>query len=148
MKELLGRITSQVTGNADVWQLYSELYKDGESQEEKDKFLQFLVKANGVSVQTPGWEKSEEKIQNVIRIALELSQAYHDIVQGQEQTTRSIQLLSSSKLNLKSLITKLKKNANSQISEEMDKCFSESLSQLEAELDRTINAIDILKTNQ
>ena len=38
------------------------------------KFLQFLVKANGVNVQTPGWEKSQEKIENVVRIALELSQ--------------------------------------------------------------------------
>jgi hypothetical protein len=34
--------------------------------------------------------------------------AYHDIAQEQEQTARSIQLLSSSKLNLRGLITKLK----------------------------------------
>jgi hypothetical protein len=36
--------------------------------------LKFLVKANGVSVQSPGWEKSPEKIENLVRITLELSQ--------------------------------------------------------------------------
>ncbi|CAB4020734.1 tetratricopeptide repeat 27, partial [Paramuricea clavata] len=146
VKELMGRITSQITGNAEVWKLYSDFYKDGQSEEEKDKFLQFLVKANGVNIQSPGWEKSQEKIENVVKITIELAQAYLDNAQRQEQTTRAIQLLSSSKLNLRGLITKLKKNADCQITEEMDKCFSESLSKLEAELVRTVNAIDILKS--
>ena len=38
------------------------------------QFLQFLVKANGVNIQSPGWEKSQEKIENVVKITLELSQ--------------------------------------------------------------------------
>ena len=88
-------LPTQVTSNAGVWKLYSDLYKDGESEEEKDKvyfflavllfvivkllyfvfvkFLQFLVKANGVNIQSPGWEKTQEKIENVVKITLELS---------------------------------------------------------------------------
>ncbi len=38
------------------------------------QFLQFLVKSNGVNIQSPGWEKSQEKIENVVKITLELSQ--------------------------------------------------------------------------
>ncbi|XP_028396101.1 tetratricopeptide repeat protein 27-like [Dendronephthya gigantea] len=146
VKELLGRITSQVTGNGDVWKLYSDLYKDGESEEEKDKFLQFLVKANGVNIQNPGWEKSEEKIEKVVQITLELSKAYHDIAQHQEQTTRAIQLLSSSKLNLRGVISRLKKNESFEISEGREKVLSTALSKLEEELEKTMNAIDDLKS--
>jgi hypothetical protein len=38
----------KVTGNADVWKLYSELYKDGESEEEKDKVVNILTCRNPV----------------------------------------------------------------------------------------------------
>lgn len=38
------------------------------------QFLQFLVKANGVNIQSPGWEKSQENIENVVKIAIELAQ--------------------------------------------------------------------------
>jgi hypothetical protein len=38
----------KVTGNADVWKLYSDLYKDGESEEEKDKVVNILTCRNPV----------------------------------------------------------------------------------------------------
>ena len=33
----------QITGNAEVWKLYSDFYKDGQSEEEKDKVVLLMI---------------------------------------------------------------------------------------------------------
>ncbi|XP_046848936.1 tetratricopeptide repeat protein 27-like isoform X2 [Xenia sp. Carnegie-2017] len=144
VRELFGRITSQCTGNAQVWKLYSDLYKNGQTAEEKQKFLQFLVKANGVNIQSPGWEKSQESIENVVQTSLELSRAYREAVKGEKENRKAIQLLSSSKLNLKGLVVKFK-NAGFQLSGEVENCINESISKLQKELETTVSAIEDLK---
>ncbi|XP_068747496.1 tetratricopeptide repeat protein 27-like [Montipora capricornis] len=71
--KLMGRLTSQVTNNSEVWKLYSDLCWKEKSQEDREKALHFLVKAHRTRTQSSGWENDISQFKEVIALTLHLS---------------------------------------------------------------------------
>ncbi len=74
--KLFGRLTSRITTDGQLWQLYAELAAaapDNESSEENSKDLkvcQMLQKATAALSQQRGWEKDEgSRCKEVIEVA-------------------------------------------------------------------------------
>ncbi|KAL9953055.1 hypothetical protein ACROYT_G040407 [Oculina patagonica] len=146
MLKLMGRLTSQVTNNSEVWKLYSDLYWNGESQEDKEKALNFLVKAHRTRTQAPGWENDVSQFKAVIELTLHLSQVYTEVSQCKENKSEAVQLLSSAKLTLKQLITRAKKQHTDSVTGNIQAELSQSLIDLEDSLQRTVDLILNLKS--
>uniref|UniRef100_A0A8C7PWE7 Tetratricopeptide repeat protein 27 n=1 Tax=Oncorhynchus mykiss TaxID=8022 RepID=A0A8C7PWE7_ONCMY len=75
VQELLGRVTSRHSTDAEIWRHYALLYGDGHSTrpEDNEKALQFLSKAHRCEVQVSGWEKDTGAFKEVIRRAIDLA---------------------------------------------------------------------------
>ncbi|KAL4641124.1 tetratricopeptide repeat protein 27 isoform X1 [Arapaima gigas] len=110
VQELLGRVTSRMTADAAIWRIYARLYGDGHSQkpEDNEKALQFLAKAHRCNTQTSGWEKDPESFRDVIRKAIELAKLSMSCSRTKSNPQEALQMLSSARLNLRSLTTKAK----------------------------------------
>jgi len=144
--KLLGRLTSQVTSNSEVWKLYSDLCWNDESQEDKEKALHFLIKAHRTRTQTPGWENDVSQFKEVIELTLHLSDVYMQVSQGKETKTESVQLLSSAKLILKQLITRGKKLYTDSLTGNVQPELSQPVTELETRLQRTTDLISSVKS--
>ena len=60
-------MTSQTTGNAEVWELYAHLCGDGvgTDSEENNKAVQLLHRAMRTTMQAAGWEKDDKNIEKL-----------------------------------------------------------------------------------
>uniref|UniRef100_A0A3B3CKC1 Tetratricopeptide repeat protein 27 n=1 Tax=Oryzias melastigma TaxID=30732 RepID=A0A3B3CKC1_ORYME len=76
LKELLGRVSSRHSSDAEIWQQYALLYGDGcsDSPEDNDKALQFLTKAHRCELQAGSWEKDPTLFREVIKRAVHMGQ--------------------------------------------------------------------------
>ncbi|KAJ7360146.1 Tetratricopeptide repeat domain 27, partial [Desmophyllum pertusum] len=144
--ELMGRLTSQVTNNSEVWKLYSDLCWNGESQHDKEKALNFLVKAHRTRTQAPGWENDVSQFKAVTELTLHLSQVYMEVSQCKENKSEAVQLLSSAKLILKQLITRAKKHHTDSLTGNIQAELSQSVIDMEASVQRTVHFISSLKS--
>lgn len=108
LKELLGRVTSRHSGDAETWRLYAQLYGGGRSseQEDNDKALHFLSKAHRCEVQAPGWDKEPALFKEVIRRAVHMGEVAMDCSEKKTNATDALQTLSSARLSLRSLAAK------------------------------------------
>ncbi|XP_063730293.1 tetratricopeptide repeat protein 27 [Eleginops maclovinus] len=114
LKELLGRVSARHSSDSDVWQQYAVLYGDGHSsnQEDNEKALQFMSKAFRCKVQAGGWEKEPGLFKEVIQRAIHMGEVTISCSQKKsnpaEVGLQYLQILSSTRLSLKSLATKAK----------------------------------------
>ncbi|XP_074642936.1 tetratricopeptide repeat protein 27-like [Tubulanus polymorphus] len=109
--ELFGRITSKVTADSEIWRLYAELSDEGEksSLENREKVLHLLQKSQRAMTQGDQWLDDIKQCQKVAYNSCELTKMYIKVAERIEQNTKKIQILSSSKLSMKNIITKMKK---------------------------------------
>ncbi|XP_029306440.1 tetratricopeptide repeat protein 27 [Cottoperca gobio] len=110
LKELLGRVSSRHSSDCDIWQQYALLYGDGHSSnpEDNEKALQFLSKAHRCKVQAGGWEKEPALFKEVIKRAINMGEVTMSCCKKKSNPTEAFQVLSSTRLSLKSLATKAK----------------------------------------
>ncbi|XP_068997979.1 LOW QUALITY PROTEIN: tetratricopeptide repeat protein 27 [Embiotoca jacksoni] len=110
LKELLGRVSSRHSSDAAIWWQYGRLYGGGRSSnpEDNDKALQFLSKAHRCEVQTGGWDKEPDLFKEVIQRAIHLGQVTLSCSQKKTHPAEALQLLSSTRLSLRSLATRAK----------------------------------------
>lgn len=110
VKELLGRVSSRHSSDSEIWQQYALLYGDGHSSdpEDNEKALQFLSKAHRCKTQAGGWEKEPAAFREVIRRAVNLGEVTISCCEKKKNPAEALQMLSSSRLSLKSLLTKAK----------------------------------------
>ncbi|XP_034040508.1 tetratricopeptide repeat protein 27-like [Thalassophryne amazonica] len=110
VKELLGRVSSRHSSDSQIWQQYALLYGNGHSTntEDNEKALQFLSKAHRCEVQAGGWEKEPSLFKDVIQRAINMGQATVSCSKKKRNPAEALQMLSSTRLNLKSLVTKAK----------------------------------------
>lgn len=110
VKELLGRVSSRHSSDSEIWQQYALLYGDGHSSdpEDNEKALQFLSKAHRCKVQTGGWEKEPALFKEVIKKAINMGEVTISCCKKKANPTEAVQMLSSTRLSLKSLATKAK----------------------------------------
>ncbi|KAM9364624.1 tetratricopeptide repeat protein 27 isoform 2-T2 [Pholidichthys leucotaenia] len=110
LKELLGRISSRHSSDAEVWRQYALLCGNGNSSDSEDnqKALQFLSKAHRCEVQAGGWEKEPTVFKEVIARAVHMGKVTLSCSEKKSNPAEALQMLSSSRLSLRSLATKAK----------------------------------------
>ncbi|XP_032397595.1 tetratricopeptide repeat protein 27 [Etheostoma spectabile] len=110
LKELLGRISSRHSSDCEIWQQYALLYEDGRSSnpEDNEKALQFLSKAHRCKLQAGGWEKDAGLFKEVVLRAINMGEVTISCCKKKSNPTEALQMLSSTRLSLKSLATKAK----------------------------------------
>ncbi|XP_023183765.1 tetratricopeptide repeat protein 27 [Xiphophorus maculatus] len=110
LKELLGRVSARHSSDAEIWQQYAVLYGGGRGSnpDDNDKALQFLSKAHRCEVQASGWEKDPVLFKEVIRRAIAMGEVSISCSEMKTNPAESLQMLSSSRLSLRSLATKAK----------------------------------------
>ncbi|XP_047208148.1 tetratricopeptide repeat protein 27 isoform X2 [Girardinichthys multiradiatus] len=110
LKELLGRVSARHSSDAKIWQQYALLYGGGRSSnpDDNEKALQFLSKAHRCEIQTGGWEKDPVLFKEVIGRAINMGEGSISCSQKKSNPTEVLQMLSSTRLSLRSLATKAK----------------------------------------
>ncbi|XP_044070278.1 tetratricopeptide repeat protein 27 [Siniperca chuatsi] len=110
LKELLGRVSSRHSSDSEIWRQYALLYGDGHSSnsEDNEKALQFLSKAHRCEVQAGGWEKEPGLFKEVIKRAIDMGEVTISCSKKKSNPTEALQMLSSTRLSLRSLATKAK----------------------------------------
>ncbi|XP_071402523.1 tetratricopeptide repeat protein 27-like [Centroberyx affinis] len=110
LQELLGRVTSRHSTDSQIWQQYARLYGDGHSTnpEDNEKALQFLSKAHRCEVQASGWEKDPGAFKDVVSRAVDIGNVTISCSKKKSNPQEALQMLSSTRLSLRSLATKAK----------------------------------------
>ncbi|KAK6310766.1 hypothetical protein J4Q44_G00188210 [Coregonus suidteri] len=110
IQELLGRVTSCHSTDAEIWRHYTLLYGDGQSTRpgDNEKALHFLSKAHRCEVQASGWEKDSGTFKEVIRRAIDLAYVTLSCSKKKSNPQEALQMLSSTRLSLRSLTIKAK----------------------------------------
>ncbi|XP_057200239.1 tetratricopeptide repeat protein 27 [Triplophysa rosa] len=110
LQELFGRVSARCSTDAQIWRQYARLYGNGHSNniEDNEKALQFLSKAHQCETQATGWEKDLSSFRSVVKGARDMANVAISCSRSKNNPQESLQLLSSARLSLKSLVTKAK----------------------------------------
>ncbi|KAG7214400.1 hypothetical protein INR49_023111, partial [Caranx melampygus] len=96
LKELLGRVSSRHSSDSEIWRQYALLYGDGHSTNPED------------NEKAGGWEKDPALFKEVVKRAVDMGEVTLSCSKKKTNPTEALQMLSSTRLNLRSLATKAK----------------------------------------
>lgn len=109
VQKLLGRLTSQVTNNAQVWEIYADLVAGNHEGEAANAFRvsQLLQKAHRSAIQEKNWEKDISSCTATLNLLKKNVNSCLKLL-AFDNSKENIQLASSSKLSLRSCISQVK----------------------------------------
>ncbi|KAI0207157.1 Tetratricopeptide repeat protein 27 [Lamellibrachia satsuma] len=147
LRELFGRLTSKVHSNADIWRLYSQLSLSGSevSQNNRELALQYQQKAHRCTTQASGWERKLTSCVDIVQESIQLVDAYMECIEGVELTSKIVQMLSSAKLAVKSVLATIKKQHKDAISNELPSDLQAPCDDLETRLTTVTDKINSLQ---
>lgn len=109
VQKLLGRLTSQVTNNAQVWEVYADLIAGNNDTEVTNAFRvsQLLQKAHRSAIQEKNWEKDLALCMSTLKLLRKYVESCVDLL-AKDSSKENFQLASSAKLSLRSAISQVK----------------------------------------
>ncbi|XP_047100014.1 tetratricopeptide repeat protein 27 [Schistocerca piceifrons] len=133
---LFGRLTGQVTNNPTLWRLYAQLTSSQEVQtpETLQRTAQYLQRAHRSAVQDLRWASDRQTAADVLGLCIELVDAYLQCFQ-KFPTNQGLQMLSSGRLSLKSVLAKVKQEQTDLASSTLSEELKDLVSTLEVKLE-------------
>lgn len=140
VQKLLGRLTSQVTNNAQVWEIYSDLVAGNGVVETTNAFRvsQLLQKAYRSAIQEKNWEKDMTSCIATLSLLRKYVESCFSLV-SLDSSKENIQLASSAKLSLRSGISQVKHCYELDIPKEIETAL-EDLARLLTELENKLSS--------
>ncbi|XP_076048530.1 tetratricopeptide repeat protein 27 [Oratosquilla oratoria] len=144
--ELLGRLTSQVPTNPDLWELYGDLTSNHTepTPETRHMAMQQYKKAVAAATQRGAWEKDTLSVVGVLFRAKKLLDASMQTVAGTGPKTVMADL-SGVRLSVKAVITATKRSQINVSTGELVDDVKEPLQQVENGLEELVKVLDSLK---
>ncbi|CAG0900130.1 unnamed protein product [Darwinula stevensoni] len=145
--KLLGRITSQVTAEPMLWLIYSRLLsmKVDKTEETQQRSMQYLSKALHSQLQRPNVLSDIPSTLQTISFAEELGQGVESVASQWSNKTQSLSQLSSAKLSIQGLISRVKQQHTKAETGELPQELQIPISDLEKLSSSIIDAISGLK---
>lgn len=109
VQKLLGRLTSQVTNNAQVWEIYADLVAGNTDTESTTEFrvAQLMQKSYRSAIQEKNWEKDITSCTFTLRLCRKYVDKCLDLLR-KDLSKENVQLASSAKLSGRSAISQVK----------------------------------------
>eukprot|EP00794_Sanderia_malayensis_P020604 gene20604-22637_t len=123
IKELFGRMTSQITNNPDIWLSYGDLYHRISETDSNEKALGYYMKAQRCHMQSASWEKEKSKIKKVVETHEKLIQAVQKMISASDSNNmHENQLIASTRMAISNFLKRF------------DNIYPDGLSSEESEL--------------
>ncbi|KAK3092494.1 hypothetical protein FSP39_003620 [Pinctada imbricata] len=145
--ELFGRITAKVTGSGKIWNLYAKLTTAVKkpSPEVSQMVLQYLQKSHRCDTQDTKWQKDVDKCKNVGEESIRLADTYIQSCEKESSKDQALQMMSSAKLMMKGVITKIKQEHTDVITESVNEAVVPVLESLNSKFQEIMDKITELK---
>merc|ERR1712080_606831 len=107
--KLFGHITSLITSDPTIWELYAEVCLSEEDSDRKEQGLQYLYKSFRCYNQNTVFENNEGEVNNVMRVALKTVDVTKCVCKVSDRKEKSLTLSTTTKMALSKLLTRLQK---------------------------------------
>ena len=105
-QKLFGRLTAQVTNDAALWEVYSDLIACTEKEAGHFRVAQMMQKALRSAVQEKNWEKDPEKCISTLKTCSKFIQSCLNMLE-KDPCKENLQLATSAKLSLRSALSQV-----------------------------------------